>query len=121
MEMREVRYLSDEQEEFVRVLFQAGLRQNDGRILVFLAGSPGATSRDIARGTDISQGALSLALVRLGKLGWITHTRGPGSNAYRNYSLAPAFGEFINGIESGIREECARYQQEIRKVKEGMK
>jgi hypothetical protein len=62
-----------------------------------------------------------VALGRLREEGLITCTRDPGKHGFHRYSVTPKFGELIDGIESGIREEKARYAEEVREVKKRLK
>jgi predicted transcriptional regulator len=121
MESRELTYLNDEQEKYVRLLRAAVTRDSDSRVLVYLLYNPGATSKEIFLGTGICFGTLSLALGRLREEGLVTYTRDPGKHGFHRYSVTPRFGELIDRIESGIREEKARCSEEIKEVKKGLK
>jgi len=121
MEPGELRYLNDEQERYVRLLRAAVTRDSDSRVLVYILYNPGAISKEIFLGTGICYGTLSVALGRLREEGLITCTRDPGKHGFHRYSVTPKFGELIDGIESGIREEKARYAEEVREVKKRLK
>ena len=68
-----VHYLTEREEAFVSTLTQLGMRPKTAVLLVFLAGRPEATSREIERGTDLRQPEVSLALKDLFDRGWVSH------------------------------------------------
>ncbi|HII76103.1 MAG TPA: ArsR family transcriptional regulator, partial [Methanolinea sp.] len=59
MKSRNVMYFTPREEEFADLLVRIGLKKNVAKVLVYLAHTPEATSRDIERGTDLRQPEVS--------------------------------------------------------------
>ena len=55
MVTQNVMYFTDKEVEFVHLLVNIGIQRTVATVLVFLANTTGATSRDIERGTDLRQ------------------------------------------------------------------
>jgi predicted transcriptional regulator len=95
-----VHYLSNEEEELVRILISFGFNRRVALVLVFLSKSGKVTIRDISRGTDLGLSEISHAIRFLSDRQWIevcdnAHTRG---GSYRIYALTMPFSEIMNSI-----------------------
>ena len=82
----------------MNLLIEIGTSKNVAKMLVFLANTPEATSRDLERGTDMRQPEVSIAIKYLTDQGWIKSREVPlrkerppdeklftGSTGQRNY------------------------------------
>jgi predicted transcriptional regulator len=69
---RKVQYFTKKEEEFTDLLIGIGISRIVAKVLVFLANTPEATSRDIERGADLRQPEVSIAMQYLKEQGWIT-------------------------------------------------
>ncbi len=71
MSGRKVQYFTDKEEAFVKLLIGIGIPRTVSKVLVYLANTPEATSRDIERGADLRQPEVSIALQYLKERDWI--------------------------------------------------
>ena len=55
MRQEKIQYFTEKEEEFVNLLIEIGMKKIVAKVLVFFAGTPEATSRDIERGADMRQ------------------------------------------------------------------
>ena len=62
MKEQTIQLFTDKEEEFVNLLIEIGTKKTDAQMLVFLANTPTATSRDLERGTDLRQPEVSIAI-----------------------------------------------------------
>jgi predicted transcriptional regulator len=72
MQQKEIVLLTEEEEECVRLLMKIGTKRTVAQLLVYLAKTRDATSREIERGTDLRQPKVSMAIRFLDERGWIT-------------------------------------------------
>jgi len=68
---RKVQFFTEKEESFVDLLIGIGIPRTVSKVLVFLANTPEATSRDIERGADLRQPEVSIALQYLKERDWI--------------------------------------------------
>jgi len=66
-----VHYFTDRDVEFTDLLIKIGLPRTVATVLVFLANTQEASSRDIERGTDLRQPEVSLAMQYLQERDWV--------------------------------------------------
>lgn len=64
-------YLTDTEEEVIRLLVEIGLKTNEARILVVFFRGFKPTSRDLERITDLRQPEVSIAITLLSKRNWV--------------------------------------------------
>ena len=111
--MREetVHYLNKKEEALVHLLTELGINKNVASVLVFLAGTPEATSRDIEHGTGLRQPEISVAVKHLIGRGWI-RSRPPlpehTGRRTKVYELARPFATIATSIEKEKKEETDR-------------
>jgi predicted transcriptional regulator len=113
-----VLYFTEREEEFTNLLITIGLPRIVANVLVFLANTPEASSRDIERGADLRQPEVSLAMQYLQAQGWIasrldkTEAIGRPQNLFR---LSRPIAEILDHIqrekESEIRRKMALAQK----------
>ncbi len=117
VEVRTVRFFSEEEEEFIAQLSRAGLTTNCAKVLVHLTRVKEASSREIGHGADMGQAEISIALQKLTERGWTANTEkkkpGPGRKI-RLYRLALPLKKIIAEIE---REHQEKMQQSLDRVK----
>jgi predicted transcriptional regulator len=121
MKQENIQYFTEKEEEFASLLVEIGTNKNVAKILVYLAGTPEATSRSIDRGTDMRQPEVSIALKYLMQQGWIRSRECPSERKGRPakiYELAKPIQEIMAGIEDGKREETHRQLALIGKLRE---
>jgi predicted transcriptional regulator len=68
---RKVQVFTEKEESFVKLLIGIGIPRTVSKVLVYLANTPEATSRDIERGADLRQPEVSIALQYLKERDWI--------------------------------------------------
>jgi len=121
MRMEKVMIFTDEDEEFSDLLTEIGLKRNVAKVLVYLASSPEATSRDIERGTDLRQPEVSIAMRTLKESGWIQSRESKAESKGRPvkiYSLSKQINEIMDTIEENKRKEVENQLRLIREVRE---
>ncbi|HVP97261.1 MarR family transcriptional regulator [Methanoregula sp.] len=117
---RKVHYFTDKEEEFSRILISIGIPRIVAKVLVFLANTPEASSRDIERGADLRQPEVSLAMHYLQEQGWIasrldkTDTIGRPQNYFR---LSRPIAEIIGQIQSEKEIEIRRKMVLAQKIR----
>jgi predicted transcriptional regulator len=97
-----VEYLTEKEEELVSLLTGIGTKKNFAKMLVFLARTPEATSRDIERGTDMRQSEVSVTTRYLVNQGWINEQISPTDTRGRprkKYSLSLPLKRIVAEIE----------------------
>ena len=112
-------YLTEKEEEFTNLLVEIGTKRNVAQVLVFLANIPEATSRDIERGTDLRQPAISTATRYLIEQSWITtreSTAESKGRAVKIYGLSKPFHEIIDCIEKVRKEKAINQLALIQKL-----
>jgi predicted transcriptional regulator len=89
-------------------------------MLVFLANTPTATSRDIERGTDLRQPEVSIAIKYLEEQGWIKRWKTPSEKKGRpvwNYALAVPVPTIMTSIEKKKKIEANNQLALIKKMR----
>jgi len=109
MKSKNVLYFTQREEEFADLLTRIGTRRNVSKVLVYLANTPEATSRDIERGTDLRQPEVSIAMTTMMEQKWIESRENKAENKGRPvkiYKLALPISEIIDRIERDKRDEA---------------
>lgn len=109
MRTETVTYFTEKEEEFANLLMEIGTKKNVALVLVFLANTPEATSREIERSTDLRQPEVSIAMHYLISRGWVGHhERGHATKGrpLKVYSLAKPVSKIITIIEEEKRYEA---------------
>ena len=117
---RTIQLFTDKEEEFVNLLVEIGTRKNIAKLLVYLANTKEATSRDMERGADLRQSEVSIAVKELVHLGWIRDRQTPSENKgrkIRNFSLAVPVTEIIASIEKQKKSEAGNQLALVRKAR----
>jgi predicted transcriptional regulator len=108
---KKVLYFTEKDMEFTDLLIRIGLQRTVATVLVFLANTSEASSRDIERGTDLRQPEVSLAMQYLQSQDWIssrlqkTDSIGRPQNLFR---LSRPIGEIIDLIQTEKENEIKR-------------
>ncbi|MFA5269416.1 MAG: MarR family transcriptional regulator [Methanoregula sp.] len=121
MNIEQVHYLTDKEKELVSLLFELGIKRNIAKILVFLANTDEATSRDLERGLDLHQTEVSTAMHEFQERGWITvrESKGERRGRYRKaYRLSKPITKIFSDIERGKKEEAQKQLARIRKIQD---
>jgi predicted transcriptional regulator len=121
MRSEKVMYFTPKEEEFANLLMDIGLKRNVAKVLVYLANTSEATSRDIERGTDLRQPEVSIAMRTLKQNDWVTSRESKAESKGRPvkiYSLAKPTEEIMDIIEKNKRKEVKNQLDLIQKVKE---
>lgn len=106
---KNVLYFTPREEEFADLLIRIGIRKNMAKVLVYLAHTPEATSREIERGTDLRQPEVSIAMAQMIERGWVENRENKAENKGRPvkiYRLSRPIGEIMDTIEREKREEA---------------
>lgn len=118
---RRVQYFTEKEEEFSRTLIAIGVPRTVAKVLVFLANTPEATSRDIERGADLRQPEVSIAMQYLKDKDWITSRMAKNESIGRPLnviSLSRPIAEIIDFIRANKEEEIKRKIALTRKIRE---
>ena len=83
MKEQTIQLFTEKEEEFVNLLIEIGTKKTVAQMLVFLANTPTATSRDLERGTDLRQPEVSIAIKYLSGHGWIKTGEAPSQHKGR--------------------------------------
>jgi predicted transcriptional regulator len=121
MRSEKVMYFTPKEEEFAKLLMDIGLKRNVAKVLVYLANTSEATSRDIERGTDLRQPEVSIAMRTLKHNDWILSRESKAESKGRPvkiYSLSKPTEEIMDIIEKNKRKEVKNQLDLIQKVKE---
>jgi predicted transcriptional regulator len=119
MKTENVIYFTEKEEEFVKILIEIGTKKNVAKILVFLANTPEATSRDIERGADLRQPEISLAMKYLSEQSWITSRGSRAENKgrpFKVYRLSRPFHEIMDSLENEKKKEATNQFALIQKL-----
>ena len=121
MRQQTVQVFTEEEEEFVSLLVRVGVRKNVAKMLVFLANTKEASSRQIERGTDMRQPEACMAIKYLTGQGWIKNREAPSERQGRpekQYSLAVPVRQVIAAIEKEKKNEVNDRLQQLKKMRE---
>ena len=102
-------YFTQREEEFADLLTRIGTKRNVAKVLVYLANTPEATSRDIERGTDLRQPEVSIAMTDMLKHKWVESRENRAETKGRPvkiYKLALPISVIIDRIESDKKSEA---------------
>jgi len=121
MRSKNVLYFTPREEEFANLLIKVGMKRNVAKVLVFLAHTPEATSRDIERGTDLRQPEVSIAMAALIDQKWVENRESKAENKGRPvkiYRLSQPIGDIMDSIEKEKREEANNQLTMIQKLRD---
>ncbi|KQC08325.1 MAG: ArsR family transcriptional regulator [Methanolinea sp. SDB] len=121
MRSKNVMYFTPREEEFANLLIKVGMKRNVAKVLVFLAHTPEATSRDIERGTDLRQPEVSIAMAALIDQKWVENRESKAENKGRPvkiYRLSQPIGDIMDSIEKEKREEANNQLTMIQKLRD---
>lgn len=121
MKTQKVMYFTEKEEEFANLLIDIGTKRSVAKVLVFLANSAHATSRDIERGTDLRQPEVCLAMHYLSDQGWVTNSESKAESRGRPikiYELAKPLPEIMSSIEREKKEEAKKQLALVQKLRD---
>jgi predicted transcriptional regulator len=121
MRSKNVLYFTQREEEFANLLIKIGTKRNVAKVLVYLAHTPEATSRDIERGTDLRQPEVSIAMAAMMENKWVLSRESKAENKGRPvkiYKLALPIGDIMDIIEKEKRNEANNQLRMIQKLRD---
>ena len=121
MRQKKVTYFTEKEAEFVNLLIDVGINKNVAKVLVFLANTAEATSREIEHGTDLRQPEVSIALRLLLEQNWIRSSKSKAESIGRpvkKYELARSIHEIMDCIENKKKIEVSEKLAVIQKLRE---
>ncbi len=121
MKSKNVLYFTQREEEFAELLTKIGIKRNVSKVLVYLANTPEATSRDIERGTDLRQPEVSIAMATMMEQKWVESRENKAENKGRPvkiYKLALPINEIMDGIENDKKAEANNQLKMIRQLRD---
>ena len=121
MKEQTIQLFTEKEEEFVNLLIEIGTKKTVAQMLVFLANTPTATSRDLERGTDLRQPEVSIAIKYLAGQGWINTGEAPSQPKGRPqkiYSLAVPIKQIIAAIEIAKKDEATKRLALVKKMRD---
>lgn len=121
MSGRRVQYFTEREEEFSLTLVAIGVPRTVAKVLVFLANTPEATSRDIERGADLRQPEVSIAMQYLKERDWITSRLAKNESIGRPLniiSLSKPISEIIDHIRAEKEDEIKKKMALTKKIRE---
>ena len=120
MKSQQVKYFTEDERGFVDLLIAVGTRRNVAHVLVFLANTPEATSRDIERGTDLRQPEVSLAMNYLIEKKWVTSSENRSAHKGRPtkvYSLSRTISAIMDILEKEQKEKAKKDLATLQKLR----
>lgn len=121
MRSKNVLYFTQREEEFANLLIRIGEKRNVAKVLVYLANTPEATSRDIERGTDLRQPEVSIAMAAMMEKKWVESRESKAENKGRPvkiYKMAVPVSEIMDTIEKEKRTEANNQLKMIQKLRD---
>jgi predicted transcriptional regulator len=121
MKSKNVLYFTQREEEFADLLTKIGIKRNVSKVLVYLANTPEATSRDIERGTDLRQPEVSIAMAAMMEQKWVASRENKAENKGRPvkiYKLALPITEIMDNIERNKRAEANNQLKMIKQLRD---
>jgi len=121
MRSKNVLYFTQREEEFANLLIRIGEKRNVAKVLVYLAHTPEATSRDIERGTDLRQPEVSIAMASMMEKKWVESRESKAENKGRPvkiYKLSVPVSEIMDTIEKEKRAEANNQLKMIQKLRD---
>ncbi len=120
MKLEKVLTFTEKEEEMADLLSDVGLKKNVAKVLVYLANTEEATSREIERGTDLRQPEVSIAMRTLSEKEWISNRESKAESKGRPvkiYNLSKPMTEIIDTLEKEKKEEIDNQLQIIKKLR----
>jgi predicted transcriptional regulator len=120
MIQKTIQLFTEKEEEFLGLLIKIGTQKNIAKLLVFLANTREATTREIEHGTDLRQPEVSVAVKSLARLGWIKSWEVPSERRARpnkKYSLAIPVTAIMDHIVRQKQKEVNNQLALIRKAR----
>ncbi|GAB7017082.1 helix-turn-helix domain-containing protein [Methanogenium cariaci] len=120
MRMEKVMVFTEEDEEFSDLLTEIGLKRNVAKVLIYLAMTEEATSREIERSSDLRQPEVSIAMRTLKENEWIESRESKAESKGRPvkiYRLSKSINEIMDIIEKNKREEVENQLKLIQKIR----
>ncbi|NLD57842.1 MAG: ArsR family transcriptional regulator [Methanomicrobiales archaeon] len=121
MRTQSVTYFTEHEEEFVNLLIEIGMRRTVAKVLVYLANTEEATSRDIERGTDLRQPEVSIAMNYMFGRDWLKNRESKAMSKGRPvkiYSLAKPIAKIMDSIEQEKKEEARHRLEQVKKLRQ---
>lgn len=121
MKSRNIMYFTPREEELADLLVRIGLKKNVAKVLVYLAHTQEATSREIERGTDLRQPEVSIAMATLMEQKWVENRNSKAENKGRPvkiYRLSRPIREIMDCIEQEKKREVSNQLELIQQVRE---
>ncbi|WP_421908826.1 helix-turn-helix domain-containing protein [Methanolacinia petrolearia] len=120
MKLEKVLTFTEKEEELADLLSEVGLKKNVAKVLVYLANTEEATSREIERGTDLRQPEVSIAMRTLSEKEWISNRESKAESKGRPvkiYNLSKSMPEIIDTLEKDKKEEIENQLEIIKKIR----
>lgn len=120
MKLEKVLTFTEKEEELADLLSEVGLKKNVAKVLVYLANTEEATSREIERGTDLRQPEVSIAMRTLSEKEWISNRESKAESKGRPvkiYNLSKPMKEIIDTLEKDKKEEIENQLEIIKKIR----
>lgn len=121
MRTEQVMYFTQKEEEFATILTDLGMKRNVAKVLVYLANTEEATSRNIERGTDLRQPEVSIAMGYLLEKKWVSCRESKSESKGRPvkiYKLSWEIGDIMDGIEKEKKKEATNQLNLIKKLRD---
>jgi predicted transcriptional regulator len=121
MRQEKVQFYTEKEEEFSNLLIKIGTKRNVAKVLVFLAHTPEASSREIERGTDLRQPEVSIAMRYLAEQNWISSRDSKAENKGRPikiYELSTAIDKIMDSIEKEKKKEARNQLAMVQKLRD---
>ncbi len=120
MKLEKVLTFTDKEEEMADLLSEVGLKKNVAKVLVYLANTEEATSREIERGTDLRQPEVSIAMRTLSEREWISNRESKAESKGRPvkiYNLSKPMADIVDVLEKEKKEEIDNQLEIIKKIR----
>jgi predicted transcriptional regulator len=121
MRTQKVMYFTEKEEGLANLLIDIGTKRSVAKVLVYLANTTEATSRDIERGTDLRQPEVCLAVHHLSDQSWITSRESKAESRGRPvkiYRLNKPLDDIMTSIEKEKKLEAKKQLALVQKLRD---
>ena len=118
--MEKVMVFTEEDEEFSDLLTEIGLKRNVAKVLIYLAMTEEATSREIERSSDLRQPEVSIAMRALKEYEWIQSRESKAESKGRPvkiYRLSKSITQIMDILEKKKQAEVENQLKLIQKIR----
>jgi predicted transcriptional regulator len=121
MVFSEIPYLTETEEEVIRLLIEVGLKTNEAKLLVVFFRGIEPTSRELERITDLRQPEVSIGITLLSKRRWVSVSSLITANKGRPvkiFKLTGTIDSILDEIKEGIATGHDQHMIMLKRIRE---